>query len=133
MEHNYIDLASESKIKELVIYCKENNLDGNDNLGELPEQPAVFAICGRVNGRAANPRFVDVTKDLQETIRNHFDQNVPAVEETECFKEFMTSIKIKVLIYMLLPAGTKVERMEIKEEWKTKFDPKCNRELNKIH
>ena len=133
MEHNYVNLEEDSQTKSLVIYEKGNNLDGKDNLNELPAKSAIYMICGRVNGQPANPRFVGESENLQEAIRCHFDEKVPAEKGNECFKEFMTSIKIKTLVYVTVPGLSAEERLKRKEEWEEKYKPKCNEELNEIH
>lgn len=131
MEHNTIDLKENSEVTSLVIYQEDNNLDKLDNLSDLPNSPAVYAICGSVNGQPVNPRFVGETDNLQKSIRSHF--NKASVEEEECFKEFMHSIKIKVLVYQIFEGSTKEERKLEEKKWKEKYQPKCNSELNKIH
>ncbi len=131
MEHNYIEAEKESEIKKLVIYQKDNNLDHRDNLDDIPTGPAVYMICGRVNGRAANPRYVGETNNLQKAIKKHFDKSVK--ESDSCFKEFILSIKIKELVYQLLPGSKKEDRLLKKTEWSDKYQPKCNEELNEIH
>lgn len=133
MEHTYIKLDKDSQIQDLVIYQKDNNLDGKDNLNELPVKPAIYAICGRVNGQPVNPRYVGETENLQESVQSLFDKNAPAIEGNECFKEFMLSIKIKTIIYLAVPDLPDDERLKIKKEWQAKYDPKCNEELNEIH
>jgi excinuclease UvrABC nuclease subunit len=129
MEHNYINV--ENKMKSFVLNQKDNNLDKQDNLDELPTDPAVYAICSQVNGKAANARYVGETNNLQQAIKSHFDKNVN--QPTDCFKEFMQSIKTKNLVYETLPDASEEERSKLKKTWEVKFDPRCNEELNKIH
>lgn len=120
-----------SEIKSLVIFQKDNNLDKKDNLDTLPELPAVYAICGRVNNQAVNPRYVGESENLRVTIQQHFDKS--GFSEDECCREFMFSIKTKVLVYELMPSSSKEERLVRKNEWELKYKPVCNKELNEIH
>jgi hypothetical protein len=133
MENNYVDVAATPLVQSLVIYQKDNNLDQKDNLDLLPAEPAVYAVCGRINNQAANPRYVGETDNLQEAIKSHFDPKRPAPEGNECFKAFMLSIKIKALIYELLPDSSGEERANKREEWVKKHKPTCNEALNEIH
>lgn len=131
MEHNYIAIEEQTGINRVVLFEKDNNLDGQDNIDTLPDVPAVYAVCGRVNGKPANPRYIDATENLRQTIRSYFDRSQPA--PNECFKEFMLSIKIKELVYQLMPEASVEERAAAKEQWEKKYKPACNKELNQIH
>lgn len=131
MEHNYIRIEENSSIKTTIIYQRDNNLDKKDNLDTLPATSAVFAICGRVNGEPVNPRFVGETDNLQQAVKKLFDptENFPS----ECFRDFMLSIKTKQLVYELLPDARQEERINIRNNWQEKFKPECNEQLNEIH
>ena len=131
MEHHYIELDGKSGVKTLVIYHRDNNLDKKDNLNTLPPEPAVYALCGRVNGQPANPRYIGQTINLREKIIKHFDRNES--NSNKCLKEFMQSIKIKELIYQLMPDSTDYERVCKKKQWEDKYRPECTEALNKIH
>ncbi|MCG8318427.1 MAG: hypothetical protein MI921_02895 [Cytophagales bacterium] len=128
-DHNYIQLSDDVEIKYVVLYKKDNNLDELDNLNELPEQAAVYAICGRVNGQPVNPRFVGVTSNLKESIMKHFDSS----ESHDCLRQFMQSIKIKSLIYKVLEDSGEEQREKAKLHWQDKYKPECNEMLNEIH
>src|SRR5258708_6283901 len=108
MEHNYISVGEQESITALVIFQKDNNLDGRDNLDSLPETPAVYALCGRVNNQPANARFVGESENLRRAIRQHFDPSASVGDE--CLREFMLSIKTKTLLYELLPVSSHEER-----------------------
>ena len=133
MDHNLIKLDDESDIQNLVINQKDNNLDELDNLDELPSAPAVFMVCGRVNGEPANPRYVGEADNLQSVIKGFFDKSTPAPEGNDCFKEFMLSIKTKELVYQLLTDVSKEGRETKRIVWSDKYQPKCNEALNEIH
>lgn len=133
MEHNYLNLEANPKIAHQTIHQRDNNLDHIDNLHELPNTPAVFAVCGRVNGKAVNPRYVGETDDLQHAIILLFHKSEPAPDGNTCFKEFMMSIKTKELVYELFPGSDVQSRKVTKAEWEKRFQPKCNEELNEIH
>lgn len=113
----------------LLLYKQAFNLEKKDNLHLLPAAPAVYAICGRVNGQTANCRFVGQAEDLQAAIEQHFHEDSPHA----CVSEFMRSVKIKELLYMPMPGSTQQERENIKQEWEKKFQPVCNEELNKVY
>jgi len=131
MEHNLLDLETENEVKNVVLYQKDNNLDKRDNLDELPTTPSVYAICGRVNGQPANPRYVGESDNLQETIKKHFLESEKDLDD--CVKEFVLSIKTKSLIYQEMPGSSSKERNDAKEAWETKYKPECNEALNKVH
>lgn len=131
MDHNYIDIENDAAIKNTVINQKDNNLDKLDNLNELPEAAAVYLICGRVNGKPANPRYVGQTENLRKEIKDHFDLKVDVTNE--CVKTFVQSIKIKELVYQLLPEASEEERTEMKTDWEQRFQPDCNEVLNEVH
>ena len=106
---------------ETVIYERNNNLDKRDNLDELPGEKAVYAIYSRINGRAANCIYVGETNNLQSAIMSHFQPS----ELNTGLKDFMQSIKLKALVYTLMPDSTKEERMRIVSEWKKEKQPKA--------
>ncbi|WP_217602608.1 hypothetical protein [Chitinophaga sp. GbtcB8] len=133
MEHNYMSIE-QGTLYTQVLLQKDNNLDKNDNLDDLPETPAVYAVCGRVNGQPANPRFIGETGNLRAAIRSHFETTDTNGDVcTQCFKEFMLSIKIKELVYTLLPDSSPEERSSVKKEWEEKYKPNCNKQLNEVH
>lgn len=131
MEHNYLELAQEPAVANLVIFQQDNNLDRKDNLDELPAEAAIYAVCGRVNGKPANARYVGETDNLREAIKKHFSASEP--QPSPCFREFMQSIKIKELVYQLMPGAGKGDRLLRKELWEEQYRPNCNEELNEIH
>jgi len=126
MGHDYLVPDEQAGIKKFVLFQKDNNADGKDNLDMLPGLPAVYAVGERVNGQAANLRYIGEAGNLRESIKKHFDKTHS--EEDECFKEFMLSIKIKVLIYELIPSSTHEERLVIKKEWENRYKRDCNKE-----
>ncbi len=133
MEHNIIDTTQDNSIKDQVLFHQENNIDGKDNLNNLPESAAVYAICGRVNGKPANARYVGITNNLQDTLKQLFDKEVPAPEGNDCFKTFMLSIKIKTILYLSTDGLTEDEQIEQKKIWNNKYKPECTEALNEIH
>jgi excinuclease UvrABC nuclease subunit len=127
MEPNYLKI--DRNIESLIIYQKDNNLDKLDNLDELPAAPGVYAICGRVNDKPANCRYIGETDNIREAIKSHFRRDEPY----ECLREFMQSIKIKHLLYELTKDSNSKSRVLKKEEWEKEFKPTCNKELNEVH
>lgn len=129
MEHNIIDVLASPGIQKMVLLKKDNNLDHLDNLGEIPDMPAVYAICGRVNGAPANPRAVNAAMNLRQAVVDHFS----TTEEDECVRTFMQSIKIKELVYEILPDASAAVLEEKRNKWVEKFRPSCNEVLNKVY
>ena len=117
-----------TKVVDFLLYKADNNLDKVDNLNDLPNEKAVYAISGRINGKPANCRYVGECDNLQSAIRLHFSD----AETDHCLRQFMQSIKIKTLDYVLLPGSTQAERDQIKTEWKVTYKPECNEQLNKV-
>lgn len=128
MNHHMIDLTGQEERQFTQLFQKENNLEQRDNLDSLPTTAAVYAICGRVNEQAANPRFVGETENLQESIKAHF----AGLPDTDCLNAFMQSIKLKTLIFQLLPDTDPTERADLLAAWKQEFQPQCNETLNAV-
>ena len=111
------------EIQRTQIFKKENNLEGKDNLEEIPTSMAVFTVCGRINGYPANPRYTGVTENLRESIQALFnaDDNVG---------EFMNSIKLKELLFQTIEESQFKSK---KEEWENQFTPNCSEALNEVY
>jgi hypothetical protein len=120
MSHTYIDTSSQTALMRLLV---------KDNLDLIPASPAVYAICGRVNGQTANCRFVGQADNLKAAIEQLFQEDSPHA----CVGNFMRSIKIKELIYVALPGSTPEEREALKLEWDKIYKPLCNDELNRVY
>ena len=129
MNHRIIDTEELASSERMIIYQKDNNIDKFDNIDEIPEQPAVYAICGRVNDQPANCRKVGTTENLKETISTAFSDAEPDSD----FKTFMHSIKIKEMIYYLMPETSEKERKQVLKDWENKLQPACTEELNKVY
>jgi hypothetical protein len=129
MTHKYIQAEEQPGIQNLVILHKDYNLDKKDNLDEVPAVPAVYALCGRVNGQAVNARHVACTENLQAAVKAHFSDN----SNNQCLQNFMQSIKIKMLVFQLMPGSTENERQAIKQQWDNKMTPQCTDELNRVY
>lgn len=120
--------AQEKRIIDFRLFKQDNNIDGKDNLDEVPASPAVYAIFGRINGEPANCRYVGESENLRNSIKKHFSDS----EENDCLKEFMQSIKIKTMNFELLEAVSDSERVEKKNLWEDEFKPNCTKELNEV-
>ena len=104
------------------------SIDGEDNIDQVPESPAVYAVCGRVNSETANCRYIGKSENLRETVASHF---LPGEIDT-CFREFMNSIKTKVLVYK---AFDKADDQEMTSEYtrlQKSIKVNCNEELNQV-
>jgi len=129
MTHNYIEVDAQAGTEQLVIHHHEYNLDKKDNLDSLPAEPAVYAICGRVNGQPVNARYVGTTTNLAAAVKAHYLDT----ETNEGLLQFMRSIKTKTLVYKVLAAATEQERENAGTEWENKFNPTCTDELNRVY
>jgi hypothetical protein len=127
MTHDYIQ--PEESVKQVVLQHKDYNLDKKDNLDDLPALPGIYAICGRVNGQPVNARFVGSTEDLLAAVKSHYTE----AETDEGLRNYMRSIKIKMLLYTTMPYSTEEERQAAKQEWENKLHPKCTDELNQVY
>ncbi len=120
---NRVFVVLEPEVEKMQLWKKENNLEGRDNLDEIPETMAVFTICGRVNGYPANPRYTATTKNLRESVKLLFNAE-------DSVGEFMRSIKLKDLLYEPI----KEKQFETKEEeWNNVFAPNCSPALNEVY
>jgi hypothetical protein len=129
MTHREIAIIGRPDVSHQPIFHKDNNLDKRDNIDELADQPAVYAICGRVNGNPVNCRFVGATDNLRKTIRNHFEHS----HDEEEFRNFMLSIKCKELVFKIMLPSTEEERKKEAELWKDALNPECTPELNYVY
>lgn len=127
MTYEYIQ--PEESVRQLVIHHKDYNLDKKDNLDDLPAMPAIYAICGRVNGQPVNARFVGETEDLLSAVKSHFTE----AESNPLLRSYMRSIKIKMLLYKTMPYSTEEERQKARQEWEDRLQPKCTDELNQVY
>lgn len=123
-----MEILNGKRVTDFRIFKKDNNIDGLDNLDELPTSEAVYAICGRINGAPANCRYVGHTNNLQLAIKKHFSSEEPYA----CLKQFMQSIKIKTINFELMEGSTESERIERKELWEDEMKPACNETLNEV-
>lgn len=131
MQHNFIQIE-DSESTELTLFQKDNNLDKLDNLNDLPQEAAIFVICGKVNGQAANPRYVGLAKNLREQIKLLFTEGTH--HQSPCLREFMLSIKTKHILYKTVQEDISTEgSLNLKRTWEILYRPDCNDEMNKIH
>lgn len=115
-------------IEDMIIYEKNNNLEHKDNLNDIPEEPAVYGIFARINGKPENCRLVSYALNLRKAVRNHFSKE----EKDSCIRYFMNSIKIKTINYHLVNDMSKAEIEELVNSWIEKYDPTCSEELNEV-
>ncbi len=113
-----------------ILYNADFSLGELDTISELPEISAVFAICGRINGKAANCRVVRSTQNLRKSIRDLYTD----VEQDQCILDYMRSIKTKIILFREVPAEKyKEAKDDLVEEWTKLLKPVCNEELNKVY
>lgn len=129
MTHKQVLLEGQPGICSTIIYRKEFNLDKKDNLEEIPNDPAVYTVCGRVNGNAVNPRCVSTATNLQEAIKQLYAE----ANSNDSLLKFMQSIKVKMLVYQVMPGSTENERQQIKQQWENELQPQCTDELNQVY
>ena len=102
--------------------CAESLIIKEDNLGDLPEKKAVYAIFD--NG--FNCIYVGQTKNLRQRMTEHFSEN----EKNECLRKFMQSDNEKVLTWEILDSSDEDERLEKEKEWIKRYNPKCKKISN---
>ncbi|MBC9934521.1 hypothetical protein [Chitinophaga qingshengii] len=129
MSHNMIEQSGFPGMQHMQLFKKDNNMDGRDNLDTIPQEPAVYAICGRVNGAPANPRFVGAAMNLQEAVRAHFS----AYEQDTCLRTFMQSIKLKDLVFEIIDTPSPQLLEDKGAAWIERLKPACNEMLNKVY
>lgn len=129
MAHHFIHIADNQTIKSVVLLQSANNLDRSDNLDDLPEEAAVYAICGSINNLPVNCRYVGITKNLRLSIKKHFEM----ADSSVCLQNFMHSIKTKQLIYEVVFRATTSDLEEKKEKWSKLYKPYCSEILNRIY
>ncbi|MBL0743048.1 hypothetical protein [Chryseolinea lacunae] len=127
MPHFYVPLEKHAGYLSTTLYHHANNLDGRDNLQTIPEAPAVYLICGRIGGKAANPRMVGETSNLRRSIMACFES------PSDDVRIFMQSIKMKELVYELVPELTEAQRMKKKMQWHDHYKPVHDEAIDKIH
>ena len=110
-------------IEKLEIWHKDYNLDGKDNISEIPTDKAVFAIFGIVNEEPINCRYVGETENLRETVKGIFEN-----PNGEGMKKFMQGPWIQMLVFEKLPDSSKQEREKAVEDWSQKHKPNIDEE-----
>ena len=129
MDHNYLLTEPTVEVEVLLLNHPDYNLDKSDSISDIPEYSGVFAVCGRVNGKPANCRVVRASNNVQEAVRQLYME----VEEDDCVREYMRSIKTKLLIYKIVPDAEPVDLEQLATEWEAEYNPQCNEELNKVY
>lgn len=112
-----------TNLVKLEVFHKDYNLDKKDNLNELPKAKAVFGIFAIVNEEPINCRYIGETENLQESVRNLFE-NPPS----EGLKKFMQGPWIQMLAYESMEGSSKEDRQKIVEEWNQQHNPKIDEE-----
>ena len=129
MDHQFLFSEPDTKVEVLLLNHPDYNLDKSDSLVDIPESPGVFAVSGRVNGEPANCRLVRAADNIQQAVRSLYENS----EQDECIRNYMQSIKTKLLVYQVMPEADQAEMDKHVAEWKAQYDPQCNEELNKVY
>lgn len=129
MDHQFLLTEPTTEVEVLLLNHPDYNLDKSDSLGDLPESAGVFAVCGRVNGKPANCRVVRSADNIKAAVSGLFEDS----EKDACVREYMRSIKTKLLIYKEFPEADQQELEKYVSEWQAQYDPQCNEELNKVY
>ncbi|GAA0894228.1 hypothetical protein GCM10009122_39080 [Fulvivirga kasyanovii] len=106
---------------QMEIWHEQFNLDGKDNLEELPNEKAVFGVFGIVNDEPINCRFIGESENLRDTVKTLFE-----APPSEGMKKFMQGPWIQMIKYDLLPESGDQERKKAVDEWTTKYHPKID-------
>ena len=114
-----------SPIVRLEIRHGDYNLDQLDNLGELPEEPAVFGIFAIINDQPVNCRYVGETENLRGVITSLFES-----PPGEGLRQFMQGPWIKMLLYEKAVGLTNPERQSVVSQWARTHKPAVDREGN---
>lgn len=126
MLHDFLKFAESFTAFQLK--NKLHSIDGEDNLDQVPELPAIYAVCGRVNGETANCRYLGKCKNLREAVANHY---LPS-EADACFQEFMDSIKTKVLVYKTFNKADDQRVASEYAELQRSVKINCSEKLNQV-
>jgi hypothetical protein len=103
------------------IYHPRFNLDGKDNLSTLPTQPAVYGLFAIVDGQPVHARRVGWCRNLQATVRAHFE-----AEPDGGLATFTQGPWIKLLQYDIHPDTTADETLRAgAESWSRQHTPQC--------
>ena len=108
---------------QLEVWHARFNLDGKDNLQELPQESAVFGIFGIVHEAPVNCRYVASTDNLQQAVRELFE-NPPG----KGMEKFMQGPWIQMLVYELMPGAPAHVMQQAAQEWQEKHQPKIDEE-----
>jgi hypothetical protein len=117
-----MNLHSE-KSNQTNIYHRDYNLDKRDNLSDLPQEKAVFGIFAMRNEKPVNCRFIDETDNLQQRIRELFED---PEKDGDGMVKFMQGPWIKHLIYESMPNSSNQERLEKLVQWEKEHRPRIN-------
>jgi len=114
-----------SSVVQLEIWHRDHNLDQLDNLGELPDEPAVFGIFGIINDQPVNCRYVGETDNLRGAVTTLFE-----APPGEGLLQFMQGPWIKMLLYEKAVGLTNPERQSAVSQWIRTHKPAVDREGN---
>ncbi len=114
---------NEDNMFDRTLFHKDYNIDHKDNINTFPTEPAVFGIFGIIRDKPVRCRYVGETENLREALRNLYEK---AEAVSVGFKNFMQGHWVQKLVYELMPNSTPGERQKEVEEWKKKFNPKCD-------
>lgn len=107
----------------MEIYHEKFNLDKRDNLSDLPAVAAIFGIFAIVNEEPANCRYVDVTDNLQQAVRDLYES-----PPGNGMLHFMHGAWIPMLVYELRPGVGREEMEREKAVWIKQYSPKIDEE-----
>jgi hypothetical protein len=110
-------------VVKMEVYHKDYNIDNKDNLGQLPEEHAVFGIFAIIHEVPVHCRYVGSTDNLRKSVGNLFEN-----PGSEGLKKFLQSPWIQMLCYELLPQSSEEERKQKEEEWLRDYEPKVTEE-----
>lgn len=106
---------------QVEIWHEQFNLDGKDNLSDLPDEKAVFGVFGIVNEEPINCRFVGSSDNLRDTVKELFEAPPSAG-----MKKFMQGPWIQSLKYELLQDADDQKRKKAVDEWTSQYAPKID-------
>lgn len=113
----------ETSISVLEVWHGKYNLEGKDNLNELPEGRAVFGVFAIVNEQPLNCRHIGIAGDLRQSVKELFE-----VPPEKGMKEFMQGPWIKMVVYERLSDQPNGEEDNVTREWVERYQPKVDDE-----
>lgn len=110
--------TSKNNVSKQEVFHKDYNIEGKDNLNELPEKPAVFGIFAIIHETPVHPRYIGTTDNLRKTIKDIFEN-----PKGEGLRKFMQGSWIQMICFELIPGLTEEEKRIKENFWIDEYRP----------